>query len=62
MITEASIDCPYCGETFFTLIDYSAGSQRYIEDCQICCQPIEFVVDVDFNGDFTSITVFRDDD
>ncbi len=62
MITEASIDCPYCGETFSTFVDYSAGSQRYIEDCQICCQPIEFLIDVDFNGVFSSITVFRDDD
>ncbi len=62
MITETSINCPYCGETFSTLIDYSAGSQRYIEDCQICCQPIEFLVDVDISGDFTSVTVFRDDD
>jgi len=31
------------------VIDMSAGSQSYIEDCQICCQPmqIEFEVDED---------------
>jgi 2-keto-3-deoxy-L-fuconate dehydrogenase len=29
------------------LVDCSAGSQRYIEDCPICCRPIEFQAEVD---------------
>jgi transcription elongation factor Elf1 len=62
MITETTVDCPYCGETFTTVVDYSAGSERYIEDCQICCQPIEFFVDVDSGGDLSSVTVSRNDD
>ena len=35
------VQCPYCGEAFETLADCSAGSATYIEDCQICCRPIE---------------------
>ena len=62
MITETSIYCPYCGAGFSTLVDYSAGSQRYIEDCQLCCRPIEFIIDVDYNAELNSITVLRDDD
>ena len=27
---------------FETAVDTSSGSARYVEDCQICCQPIEF--------------------
>ena len=23
------------------LLDLSAGSQRYVEDCEVCCNPIE---------------------
>ncbi|MCG6871720.1 MAG: CPXCG motif-containing cysteine-rich protein [Gammaproteobacteria bacterium] len=39
-----SVSCPYCGELFETALDLSAGSQSYIEDCQACCRPIEFVM------------------
>jgi hypothetical protein len=33
--------CPYCGEPNEVLIDPSEGSHDYIEDCQVCCRPIE---------------------
>jgi len=33
--------CPHCGERISMLLDPSAGSQRYIEDCEVCCNPIE---------------------
>jgi hypothetical protein len=55
------VQCPYCGETFETLIDLSAGSATYIEDCQVCCQPIEFKVAVDHAGALESLTVGRGD-
>jgi hypothetical protein len=34
------IACPYCGESIEVAVDTSAGSQSYIEDCQVCCRPI----------------------
>lgn len=46
MLEEATISCPYCGEAVTVLIDCSAGDQRYVEDCFVCCQPIELVVTV----------------
>ena len=33
--------CPHCGERISMLLDPSAGFQRYIEDCEVCCNPIE---------------------
>jgi transcription elongation factor Elf1 len=33
--------CPHCGERISMLLDLSAESQRYVEDCEICCNPIE---------------------
>jgi transcription elongation factor Elf1 len=33
--------CPHCGERISMLLDLSAGSQGYIEDCEVCCNPIE---------------------
>ena len=55
------VQCPYCGESFETLIDLSAGSATYIEDCQVCCQPIEFKVEVDAAGTLESLVVGRGD-
>ncbi len=55
------ISCPYCGESFETGIDGSAGSQSYIEDCQVCCRPIEFSLDVDGTG-AVNVTARRDDE
>lgn len=49
--TEQTIQCPYCGETVGILIDRSVPQQHYIEDCQVCCRPINFRVTVDLEGD-----------
>ena len=47
MLDSQDIECPYCGEVISLLLDTSAGSQRYIEDCHVCCRPITVVLDVD---------------
>jgi hypothetical protein len=51
MLPTADVQCPYCGETITVVIDDSAGEQRYIEDCQVCCRPIVFDVSFDVDGD-----------
>jgi hypothetical protein len=56
-----TVQCPYCGEPFDTLVDLSAGSASYIEDCQICCRPIELGIEVAVNGGLTSVTARRAD-
>jgi len=33
--------CPHCGERISMLLDLSGGFQRYIEDCEVCCNPVE---------------------
>ena len=43
-LQEAQITCPYCGETITILLDPSDTDQEYIEDCQVCCQPINFTI------------------
>ena len=56
-----TIQCPYCGESFETLLDLSAGSANYVEDCQICCQPIQFGLEVDHTGALVALTALRGD-
>ena len=55
------VACPYCGESFETSADASAGPCKYVEDCQVCCQPIEMELRVDENGDFDELLVRRGD-
>jgi transcription elongation factor Elf1 len=50
-LLERAIYCPYCGESQTVLIDTSEEEQTYIEDCQVCCRPIDFIVSVDHQGD-----------
>jgi hypothetical protein len=49
-LTEHFSSCPFCAETISILIDASHGSQTYIEDCQVCCRPIEVKLTVQENG------------
>jgi transcription elongation factor Elf1 len=38
---EHSFDCPYCGEEISMVLDLSVRRQTYVEDCEVCCRPIE---------------------
>ncbi len=41
---EHFFQCPYCWEQISMLIDTSQRQQSYIEDCEICCNPIQLSV------------------
>ena len=56
-----TVDCPYCGEAFETPADASAGSCTYVEDCQVCCQPIEMELHVDVDGKLRELIARRGD-
>lgn len=38
---EYFFTCPYCWQSISMLLDLSVEAQSYIEDCEVCCQPIE---------------------
>jgi len=41
---EHFFQCPYCWETISMLVDTSLNIQSYIEDCEVCCNPIQISV------------------
>jgi hypothetical protein len=43
------VQCPYCWETLDLSVDPSVEDQEYVEDCQVCCQPILVHVVLDEN-------------
>lgn len=39
---EKFFKCPYCFQKISMLLDVSVESeQTYIEDCEVCCRPIQ---------------------
>ena len=46
----SEINCPYCGESISISVDDSVKSQRYIEDCEVCCRPIQLEIFLDEDG------------
>ena len=61
-LTEfANIECPYCWQSYGTQLDLSGGSFTHVEDCQVCCQPIELECDVDQTGALAAVRARRMD-
>ena len=40
---EHFFQCPYCWEEISMLLDSSLVGTKYVEDCEICCNPINIV-------------------
>lgn len=38
---EHFFQCPYCWENISMLLDSSVTKQTYVEDCEVCCNPIQ---------------------
>lgn len=58
---DVEIRCPYCAETLTVVVDESGGRmQSYVEDCQVCCQPIQVRARVD--GEDVDIEISRLDE
>lgn len=38
---EHFFQCPYCWEDVSMLLDPSVNQQTYVEDCEVCCNPIQ---------------------
>jgi transcription elongation factor Elf1 len=62
MLEAARITCPYCGEEFEISVDCSMGGQQYVEDCSVCCQPIDISSEVDIEGNLLGISAQRNDE
>ena len=58
MTLEHFFQCPYCWEQISMLLDVSC-SETYIEDCEICCNPIQITTHFEANElvSFTAINI-----
>ena len=51
LLMETSVSCPYCGEVIEVLVESVDESYEYIEDCQVCCRPIVFHIELSLDGE-----------
>jgi hypothetical protein len=54
-----AVRCPYCGERLETRVDLTADEPDYVEDCEVCCRPIEFLPERDAGGALVALQVRR---
>lgn len=52
---EVAFACPYCAAPITMLVDPSVPGQTYIEDCEVCCNPIE----VSYTAEDEAVTSFE---
>jgi hypothetical protein len=56
---ETELPCPYCGELTTVTADEVGG--RSVEDCVVCCRPMDVVVELDLDGE-VAVSVRRQDE
>ena len=47
---EHYFDCPHCWKNQLKMIDPSVSNQSFIEDCEVCCNPLEFTIEIHDNN------------
>jgi hypothetical protein len=56
---EYSFEYPACGEEISMVLDLSIRRQSYVEDCEVCCRPIQisYTVEDDEVAEFSATSV-----
>ncbi len=58
---DYSFLCPHCGVALSARLDLSGGTnQKFIQDCETCCKPIEIIVSFE-NGEVLSFSAEASD-
>jgi len=50
--------CPYCWQEVSVILDLSVQQQTFVEDCEVCCNPIEFRYEVT-EGEITNFEAIK---
>lgn len=52
---EVEFSCPYCAAPITVLLDPTVEHQAYIEDCEVCCNPMR----LEYHADGEAVTAFH---
>lgn len=61
LLSSYFIACPYCMEQFEITVDLTAGTQQYVEDCEVCCNPVLFDIRMQ-GGEIIDVTAVRENE
>ena len=61
LLETVNVPCPYCGERNELVIDKSVQRQEYVEDCFVCCRPMQVSVEVS-DEDVLNVTLRSEDE
>lgn len=50
---DTTVTCPFCGEPTEISVDDEAGRHTFIQDCDVCCHPIQVRARVSRDGEVT---------
>lgn len=56
-----AIQCPWCGERLDVRVDVTASQRSYIDDCEVCCRPMELTLELEDDGALRALQVRRAD-
>jgi len=56
-----SVQCPYCGEMIEIDVETMGEQQSLIEDCTVCCRPIQYEINPGGEDEPVDIVVTRSD-
>jgi len=61
-LKQMCLSCPYCGEPFELFLEPSEAAQRYVEDCSVCCRPVDVNIHPSGRNDSVEVILLRDDE
>lgn len=59
---DRTVTCPYCGEAVGLVVNCTLSLQEFVEDCQVCCRPIQISVSVDSEGEIVKLHARSEDE
>ncbi len=61
MLQTVILGCPWCGEPCELVLDPAEGEHTRLEDCGVCCSPMEVSVALATDGEWR-VSVRRDNE
>ena len=59
LLVECTVDCPACWERHTVIIDITAQERTIIEDCHVCCNPMQLSFQIDAGNVPCNVVVER---
>ena len=56
LLVDHTVVCPSCWEPHVVTIDLTEEERHFIEDCHVCCNPMEVRFQLNADSELTGVT------